>query len=64
MNRHKQNDFKMTGEMLEDMRMDDEETDRLVAELELNIKKRFELGGKNVDSFEATRMAIWDTFKG
>jgi len=54
----------MTGEMLEDMRMDDEETDRLVAELELNIKKRFELGGKNVDSFEATRMAIWDTFKG
>jgi len=25
--------------MLEDMRMDDEETDRLVAELELNIKK-------------------------
>ena len=49
--------------MLEDMRMDDDETLRIIEDLEKNIKKRFEAGGKDVDAYKATRMAIWDTFK-
>jgi len=53
----------MTGEMLEDMRMDDDETNRIIATLELNLKKRFDEGGENVNAYDATKMAIWDSFK-
>ena len=52
MDRHRLADYKMTGEMLEDMRMDDEETIRIIENLELNIAKRFEKrGDKNFSSF-------------
>ena len=63
MKRHKDNDYKMTGEMLEDMRHDDDETKRIIEALELNIKKRFEQGGKDVNAFSALKSALWDTFK-
>ena len=52
MERHRLADYKMTGEMLEDMRMDDEETIRIIENLELNIAKRFEKrGDKDFSSF-------------
>ena len=47
--------------MLDDMREDDDETDLLIKRLEDNFKKRF--SKKGADPYQATRMAIWDTFK-
>ena len=64
MNRHKEADYKMKSDMLEDMRHDDEETTRMIKSLEDNIKKRYEsFNGEKVDAYQAFRRAIWDTFK-
>lgn len=41
MEAHRAGNFKMTSEMLQDMRHDDDETKRLVESLEVNIAKRF-----------------------
>ena len=63
MNRHKDADYKMTGEMLEDMRHVDDETKIIIDCLELNIKKRFDKGGKDIDAFAVLKSALWETFK-
>ena len=63
MEEHRAANFKMTSEMLQDMRHDDDETKIMIQSLEVNIAKRFKQIDNNLSSFQATRMAIWDTFK-
>lgn len=47
--------------MLDDMKENDNETNQIIERLEANLVKRFSKPG--VNPYQATRWAIWDTFK-
>ena len=64
------NDMKMTEEMIEDMTLEDDETEKLTNKFIANLKARetafkekFKRTGKKESFYYPVRNAIWDTFK-
>jgi hypothetical protein len=49
--------------MLDDMREDDEETQRIIETLEKNIERRTKEAKGDTNSYYIVKWAIWDTFR-